>query len=441
MSEDIKKGLLGIVVDETTISQVMPDINSLTYRGYAVQELCNKCIFEEVAYLVLNGELPNKTQLNKFKKQLEKNRNITKNLREIIKRMPKKSHPMDITRTVVSVMGLEDRETNNNSPEANMRKAIRILAKTPTAIAAFFRARKGKNLIPPKKKLSFSENFFYMCFGKVPKKEIVKAFDVSLILYAEHGFNASTFTARTITSSLSDIHGAITGAIASLKGSLHGGANEKVMHMLKKIKKPENAKKWILDALENKKLNLKNKSYQEEINFLISNEKRNKYIKNLATNLHGNTLCLFQYVEKHGKLLYQLIKEKAGDRPIFYIHGGVEANEREQVRAITEKSDNAIIVASYGTFSTGINIRNLHNIVFSSPSKSRIRNLQSIGRGLRLKDNKSHATLYDIADDLSYGEKENYTLQHFRERINIYNDEDFDYEIHNIELGNGRHTS
>jgi superfamily II DNA or RNA helicase len=186
---------------------------------------------------------------------------------------------------------------------------------------------------------------------------------------------------------------------------------------------------------------LKNKSYQEEMNFLVSNEKRNKYIKNLATNLHGNTLCLFQYVEKHGKLLYNLIKEKAGDRPIFYIHGGVEANEREQVRAITEKSDNAIIVASYGTFSTGINIRNLHNIVFSSPSKSRIRNLQSIGRGLRLKDNKSHATLYDIADDLSYGEKENYTLQHFRERINIYNDEDFDYEIHNIELGNGRHTS
>ena len=186
---------------------------------------------------------------------------------------------------------------------------------------------------------------------------------------------------------------------------------------------------------------LKNKSYQEEINFLVSNEKRNKYIKNLATNLHGNTLCLFQYVEKHGKLLYQLIKEKAGDRPIFYVHGGTEANEREQVRAITEKSDGAIIVASYGTFSTGINIRNLHNIVFSSPSKSRIRNLQSIGRGLRLKDNKSHATLYDIADDLSYGEKENYTLQHFRERINIYNDEDFDYEIHNIELGNGRHTS
>jgi len=254
MSEDIKKGLLGIVVDETTISQVMPDINSLTYRGYTVQDLCKKCIFEEVAYLVLNGELPNKTQLNKFKKQLEKNRNITINLRENIKRIQKKSHPKDVARTVVSVMGLEDKETNNNSPAANMRKAIRIFAKTPTAIAAFFRARKGRNIISPKKGLSFSENFFYMCFGKVPKKEIVKAFDVSLILYAEHGFNASTFTARTITSSLSDIHGAITGAIASLKGSLHGGANEEVMHMLKKIKKPENAEKWILDALEKKKL-------------------------------------------------------------------------------------------------------------------------------------------------------------------------------------------
>ena len=254
MNEEIKKGLLGVVVDETTVSQVMPDINSLTYRGYAVQDLCEKCSFEEVAYLILNKELPNKSQLNKFKKQLEKNRNITKNLREIIKHMPKKSHPMDITRTVVSVMGLEDKETNNNSPAANMRKAIRIFVKTPTAIAAFFRTRKGRNIISPKKGLSFSENFFYMCFGKVPKKEIVKAFDVSLILYAEHGFNASTFTARTITSSLSDIHGAITGAIASLKGSLHGGANEKVMHMLKKIKKPENAEKWILDALEKKKI-------------------------------------------------------------------------------------------------------------------------------------------------------------------------------------------
>ena len=252
MSDDIKKGLLGIVVDETTISQVMPDINSLTYRGYAVQDLCEKCSFEEVAYLILNKELPNKSQLKKLKKNLEENRNITINLREIVKHMPKKSHPMDVARTVVSVMGLEDKETSNNSASSNMRKAIRIFSKTPTAIAAFFRARKGKKIIPPKKGLGFSENFFYMCFGKIPNKEIVKAFDVSLILYAEHSFNVSTFTARTITSSLSDIHSAITGAIGSLKGPLHGGANEEVMRMMGKIKKPENALKWINKALDNK---------------------------------------------------------------------------------------------------------------------------------------------------------------------------------------------
>ncbi len=254
MSDEIKKGLLGIVVDETTISQVMPDINSLTYRGYAVQDLCEKCNFEEVAYLVLNSELPKKNELKKFKKELQKNRDISINLREIIKHMPKKAHPMDVTRTIVSVLGLEDKETNDNSPKANMRKTLRIFAKTPTAIAAFFRARQGKKVIPPKKKLSFAENFFYMCFGKVPNKEIVKAFDVSLILYAEHSFNVSTFTARTITSSLSDIHGAITGAIASLKGPLHGGANEEVMHMMNKIKKPESALKWINKALDNKEV-------------------------------------------------------------------------------------------------------------------------------------------------------------------------------------------
>jgi len=254
MTDDIKKGLLGIVVDETTISQVMPDINSLTYRGYAVQDLCKSCTFEEVAYLILNKELPNKSQNKKFKKNLEKNRSITKNLREIIKHMPKKAHPMDVARTVVSVMGLEDKEASNNSPSANMRKAIRIFSKTPTAIAAFFRARKGKSVIPPKKGLEFSENFFYMCFGKIPNKEIIKAFDVSLILYAEHSFNVSTFTARTITSSLSDMHSAITGAIGSLKGPLHGGANEEVMNMMNKIKNPENALKWINNTLNKKEV-------------------------------------------------------------------------------------------------------------------------------------------------------------------------------------------
>jgi len=180
----------------------------------------------------------------------------------------------------------------------------------------------------------------------------------------------------------------------------------------------------------------KDLNYQEEMDFIVRHEKRNKFIVNLCSGLKGNTLVLFQYVEKHGKNLHELIQKKDSERPVFYVYGGVEADEREKIREITEKSDNAIIVASYGTFSTGINIRNLHNIVFASPSKSRIRNLQSIGRGLRLKDDKSKATLYDIADDLTYNEKENYTLAHFRERINIYSEEEFEYEIHNVELTN-----
>jgi len=252
--DDIKKGLLGIVVDETEVSKVMPEINSLTYRGYAAQDLCEYCKFEEVAYLILNGELPNKKQLKEFEKQERKERKLSKTLLQDIKNFPKKAHPMDVARTTVSILGLEDKETKDNSPKANMRKIMRIFAKTPVALAAFYRSRKGKKIIPPKKNLSFSENFFHMCFGKVPNKDIVKAFDVSLILYAEHSFNVSTFTARTITSSLSDIHGAITGAIASLKGPLHGGANEEVMHMMNKIKKPENANKWINNALDKKEV-------------------------------------------------------------------------------------------------------------------------------------------------------------------------------------------
>jgi len=254
MSEEIKKGLLGIVVDETTISHVVPELSTLTYRGYTVQELCDKCDFEEVAYLVLNGDLPNKKQLKQFIKNERSERKLSKQILANIQKMPKNAHPMDVIRTCVSLMALEDKDTRDNSPKANMRKAMKIFSKTPTAVAAYFRHRKGKKIISPSKNLSFSENFFKMMFGKVPDKEIVRAFDISLILYAEHSFNVSTFTARTITSSLSDLHGAITGAIASLKGPLHGGANEAVMHMMKEIGKPEKAKAWIENALTNKKV-------------------------------------------------------------------------------------------------------------------------------------------------------------------------------------------
>ena len=175
--------------------------------------------------------------------------------------------------------------------------------------------------------------------------------------------------------------------------------------------------------------------YQDEIDYLVGSTARNNFIRNLALKIKGNTLILFQLVEKHGKNLHEIIKEKAADgRKVFYIFGGVEADEREAIRGIVEKEKDAIIVASYGTFSTGVNIKNLHNIIFASPSKSRVRNLQSIGRGLRLGDNKVDATLYDIADDMTWKSKENFTLKHFQERINIYTEEEFDYEMHSIDL-------
>jgi superfamily II DNA or RNA helicase len=177
--------------------------------------------------------------------------------------------------------------------------------------------------------------------------------------------------------------------------------------------------------------------YNTEIDYIVQNPARNEFIRNLALSLNGNTLILFQFVEKHGKDLYTIIKDSVKDRHVFFVFGGTDVEVRESVRAITEKERDAIIVASYGTFSTGVNIRNLHNIIFASPSKSRIRNLQSIGRGLRKGDNKEEAVLFDIADDFRIGKFVNYTLKHFIERVKIYDDEKFNYKFYNIELKNG----
>jgi len=176
--------------------------------------------------------------------------------------------------------------------------------------------------------------------------------------------------------------------------------------------------------------------YEEELQHIITHQKRNNFIKNLVLDLKGNTLVLFSRVETHGQPLYELINNSIqNDRKVFYVHGGVDAEERERIREITETEKNAIIVASYGTFSTGINIKNLHNVIFASPSKSRIRNLQSIGRVLRKGDSKTQAVLYDIADDITHLSKRNYTLNHLIERIKIYNEEKFNYEIVQIDLG------
>jgi superfamily II DNA or RNA helicase len=176
-------------------------------------------------------------------------------------------------------------------------------------------------------------------------------------------------------------------------------------------------------------------NYEEEVQFIINHDKRNNFIKNLAVDLKGNTLILFNRVESHGEPLYNLINNSVEEgRKVFFIHGGVDTEDREKVRSITETENNAIIVASYGTFSTGINIKNLHNVIFASPSKSRVRNLQSIGRVLRKGNNKTRATLYDIADDVSFEKKRNYTLNHLVERIKIYNEEKFNYDVVNISL-------
>ena len=175
--------------------------------------------------------------------------------------------------------------------------------------------------------------------------------------------------------------------------------------------------------------------YREEINYIISHEKRNQFIKNLSLSLSGNTLILYSRVESHGEVLYNSINSSVNDdRKVFFVHGGVNADERESIREITEEQSNAIIVASYGTFSTGINIKRLHNIIFASPSKSRIRNLQSIGRVLRKGRGKVKSLLYDIADDITYDSQRNYTLNHLIERVKIYNEEDFNYEVSQVRL-------
>jgi 2-methylcitrate synthase len=248
-----KKGLEGAVIDTSSVSKVNAETNSLLYRGYPVQDLAENCSFEEVAFLMYHGELPTPAQLEEFSAKERNYRGITPVAQNVIKALPKKSHPMDAIRTGVSILGCEDARIWDATPATNLDKAIQLLAKIPTLIAADYRAKKGLDFIAPKKELTIAENFFHMCFGKVPSKEIVKAFDVSLILYAEHSFNASTFTSRVVTSTQSDIYSATVAGIGALKGPLHGGANEQVMHMMIEIADPEKATQWMLDALAQKK--------------------------------------------------------------------------------------------------------------------------------------------------------------------------------------------
>ena len=250
---DIRKGLAGVVVDVTAISKVDPESNSLLYRGYPVQELAATKSFEEVAYLLWYGELPDAAQLAEFRAAERAGRALESNVRAAIDLLPTTSHPMDVVRTAVSVIGACDPVADDASPEANLAKAKALFAALPAVVAYDQRRRRGQELVPPRDDLDYSANFLYMAFGEVPDRIVVDAFNVSMILYAEHSFNASTFTARVITSTLSDLYSAVTGAVGALKGPLHGGANEAVMHVFDEIGTAGNVVPWLDAALAEKR--------------------------------------------------------------------------------------------------------------------------------------------------------------------------------------------
>lgn len=261
-TDEIKKGLAGVVVDYTAISKVNPDTNSLLYRGYPVQELAARCTMEEVAWLIWNGELPTHEQLLAFEQQERAGRALDPVLKRVIDELPTTSHPMDVCRTAASVLGARDPRAGDSSRETNLAKAIDLFAAMPAVVAYDQRRRRGDDIVEPRADLGYSANFLWMTFGVEPAPEVIRAFEVSMILYAEHSFNASTFTARVVTSTLSDLHSAVTAAIGALKGPLHGGANEAVMETFEEIGIDPNeshedakarAKAWMDAALAAKK--------------------------------------------------------------------------------------------------------------------------------------------------------------------------------------------
>jgi 2-methylcitrate synthase len=249
----IYKGLAGVPVDYTAISKVNPESNSLLYRGYPVQELAASVTFEEVAYLLWYGELPDDPQLAEFEERERSHRGLDHEVKRIIDELPLTAHPMDVVRTAVSVIGASDPNTPDDSREANLDKAIRLFAKLPSIISYDQRRRRELEFVEPRDDLGYSANFLWQAFGEAPEFAVVNAFDVSMILYAEHSFNASTFTARVIASTLSDLYSSVTGAIGALKGALHGGANEAVMHAFEEIRTADAAAEWLDAALAEKR--------------------------------------------------------------------------------------------------------------------------------------------------------------------------------------------
>jgi citrate synthase len=245
----VYKGLAGVVVDTTAISKVVPETNSLTYRGYAVQDLAAHCSFEQVAYLLWHGELPNDQQLALFTQRERAARRLNRSMLSLLQKLPDSCHPMDVVRTLISYMGAEDPDEDDSSPNANYAKSLRMYALLPTIVAADMRRRRGLQPIAPHSHMSYAQNFLHMCFGDVPEKVVVDAFEQSMVLYAEHSFNASTFAARVVTSTQSDIYSAVTAGIGALKGPLHGGANEAVMRDMIEIGTGDKAAQWLQGKL------------------------------------------------------------------------------------------------------------------------------------------------------------------------------------------------
>lgn len=248
----IHKGLAGVFADTTTISKVVPETNSLTYRGYAVQDLAAHCSFEQVAYLLWHGDLPTDQQLAVFTQRERAARRLNRSMLSLLAKLPDTCHPMDVVRTMISYLGAEDPEEDDSSPRANYGKSLRMYAVLPTIVAADMRRRRGLPPIAPHTHMNYAQNFLHMCFGDVPERVLVDAFEQSMILYAEHSFNASTFAARVVTSTQSDIYSSVTAAIGALKGPLHGGANEAVMHNMLEIDTAARASDWLAGKLARK---------------------------------------------------------------------------------------------------------------------------------------------------------------------------------------------
>ncbi len=252
MADEQKKGLEGAVVADTRLSRVMGDVGRLIYCGYEISDLAEHATYEEIVYLLWNQKLPTQTELKAIRQALTAEMPLSSAEIDIMRRFPVKAHPMGILRTAVSMLGLFDPTADDNSPEANQRKALRLTAKMPTVIAAWARIRQGKEPIPPRADLSLAANFIYMLTGKDPDPVAVDALNVYLVLLADHGMNASTFTSRVVTSTDGDMYSAITAAIGSLKGPKHGGANEAAMRMFFEIGSPDNVEKWFTEEVKGK---------------------------------------------------------------------------------------------------------------------------------------------------------------------------------------------